>query len=95
MDEKIAKQLEKSTGCFQHSQTYQGHPVVCAAALEVQRIVEEEGLLANVLQMGDYLESSLKLRLEYHKHVGDVRGHELFWGVSFKTIVRISLMSRR
>lgn len=86
VNDKIVKQLEQGTGGFQHSQTYQGHPVACAAALEVQKIVEEEDLLANVLKMGDYLESSLKRRLEHHEHVGDVRGRGLFWGVSLSLL---------
>ncbi|KAM3421985.1 hypothetical protein BST61_g2362 [Cercospora zeina] len=30
--------LEKGSGGFVHSQTYQGHPVACAAALEVQKV---------------------------------------------------------
>ena len=82
VNDKIVKQLEQGTGGFQHSQTYQGHPVACAAALEVQKIVQEENLLDNVQEMGLYLEVSLKRRLESHKHVGDVRGRGLFWGVS-------------
>ena len=82
VNDRIVKQLEQGTGGFQHSQTYQGHPVACAAALEVQKIVQEENLLANVKEMGLYLETSLKRRLEHHKHVGDVRGRGLFWGVS-------------
>jgi adenosylmethionine-8-amino-7-oxononanoate aminotransferase len=82
VNDRIVKQLEQGTGGFQHSQTYQGHPVACAAALEVQKIVQEDNLLANVQEMGLYLEKSLKRRLEHHKHVGDVRGRGLFWGVS-------------
>jgi adenosylmethionine-8-amino-7-oxononanoate aminotransferase len=82
VNDRIVKQLEQGTGGFQHSQTYQGHPIACAAALEVQKIVEEEGLMANVQKMGAYLCDSLKRRLENHKHVGDIRGRGLFWGVS-------------
>jgi len=82
VNDRIVKQLEQGTGGFQHSQTYQGHPVACAAALEVQKIVQEENLLANVQEMGPYLEDALKRRLERHKHVGDIRGRGLFWGVS-------------
>lgn len=83
VNDRIVKQLEGGTGGFSHSQTYQGHPIACAAALEVQKIVEEENLLANVQEMGVYLSESLKQRLQHHKHVGDIRGRGLFWGVSF------------
>jgi adenosylmethionine-8-amino-7-oxononanoate aminotransferase len=32
------------SGSFKHGHTYQAHPVACAAALEVQRIIRREGL---------------------------------------------------
>ena len=31
-----------------HGHTYQAHPVACAGALECQRIIREEDLVANV-----------------------------------------------
>ncbi len=65
-------------GGFLHGQTYQAHPVACAAALEVQRIIAEDGLLANVRAMGDRLEAALLERLGNHRHVGDIRGRGLF-----------------
>jgi adenosylmethionine-8-amino-7-oxononanoate aminotransferase len=83
VSDKIVKQLEEGTGGFSHSQTYQGHAIACAAALEVQKIVHEEDLLANVRKMGVYLCDALKRRLEHHKHVGAIRGRGLFWGVSY------------
>jgi len=79
--EKVVRALEKGTGAFAHGQTYQGHPVACAAALEVQRIVREERLVENVAKMGALLERLLKHRLGGHPHVGDIRGKGLFWGV--------------
>ena len=63
--------------------TYQAHPVACAAALEVQRIIAEENLLANVQAMGALLERGLMERLGNHRHVGDIRGRGLFWAVEF------------
>ena len=64
--------------------------MVCAAALEVQRIVIEQDLLANVRQMGIYLERALRRTFKNHPYVGDIRGRGLFWGV--RTIL-ISLSS--
>ena len=60
--------------------------MVCAAALEVQRIVIEENLLANVKQMGIYLERALRQTFKNHPHVGDIRGRGLFWAVSARSI---------
>lgn len=79
--EKIVQAMDKGTGVFRHGQTYQGHPVACAAALAVQKTITEENLLDNVRAMGAYLEKQLRERLEAHPNVGDIRGKGLFWGV--------------
>ena len=78
---KVSDTLFKGTGAFVHSQTYQCHPVACAAAYEVQQIVKEEKLLANTVKMGTLLGALLKERLGSHKHIGDIRGRGLAWGV--------------
>ena len=79
----IADTLAAGSGAFKHGHTYQAHPVACAAALEVQRIIAEENLLANVRAMGTRLESALVERLGNHAHIGDIRGRGLFWAVEF------------
>ncbi len=56
--------------------------MVCAAALEVQRIIQEENLLSNVVRMGVHLEQALKEAFQSQPHVGNIRGRGLFWGVS-------------
>lgn len=66
-----------------HGHTYQGQPTGCAAALEVQRIIREEDLLANVRAMGGLLSMLLRERLGDHPNVGDIRGRGLFWGIEF------------
>ncbi|KAE8355961.1 PLP-dependent transferase [Aspergillus coremiiformis] len=81
--EKIVRTLDKGTGVFRHGQTYQGHPVSCAAALAVQTVIQEENLLDNVRIMGAYLETRLRARLGDHPYVGDIRGKGLFWGIEF------------
>jgi adenosylmethionine-8-amino-7-oxononanoate aminotransferase len=42
---KVVDVLSKGAGAFAHAQTYQGHPVACAAALEVQRIIQRDSLV--------------------------------------------------
>ncbi|RFU24292.1 hypothetical protein B7463_g12043, partial [Scytalidium lignicola] len=61
----------------------QAHPSACAAALEVQNIIHEEDLLANVRAMGSRLASSLQAKIGSHPNVGDIRGRGLFWSVEF------------
>lgn len=82
VSKKVVDVLDKGTGAFSHGQTYQGHPVACATALEVQTIIKEQNLIQNCHEMGQYLGKLLKTRLDAHPHVGDVRGRGLFWGVS-------------
>jgi adenosylmethionine-8-amino-7-oxononanoate aminotransferase len=81
ISEHIVNALDKGSGAFRHGQTYQGHPISCAAALAVQRVTKEQRLLDNVRDMGSYLESRLRSELGDHPNVGDIRGKGLFWGV--------------
>ena len=80
---RIMRALREGSGQFTHVQTYQGHPVACAAALEVQRIVHEDGLVENVARMGAKLATLLTERFGNHRHVGDVRGRGLFQALEF------------
>ncbi|KAF2204908.1 aminotransferase [Delitschia confertaspora ATCC 74209] len=80
---KVITAITNGTGAFAHGQTYQGHPVACAAAVEVLRIIQEHSLVDNVRRMGALLGRMLKQRLSTHDHVGDIRGKGLFWGIEF------------
>jgi len=75
--------LAEGSGGFLHGQTYQAHPVACAAAHEVQRIIRDDELVANVRIMGRRLGAALQERFGNHPHVGDVRGRGLFWALEF------------
>lgn len=78
---KIIEALEKGTGFFQHGHTYIGHPLACAAALAVQRVIERDNLLANVREQGARLFRRLGERFANHPFVGDIRGRGLFQAV--------------
>lgn len=77
-----AFQQGPSNSAFQHGHTFQNYPLGAAAALAVQKIIKEQGLLDNVREKGGLLEKKLKARLSDHRYVGDIRGEGLFWGVS-------------
>jgi adenosylmethionine-8-amino-7-oxononanoate aminotransferase len=77
----IVQAMGRGSGFFQHGHTYLGHPVACAAALAVQRVIERDGLLARVRQRGRLLQQQLLHRLGEHEHVGDIRGRGLFFAV--------------
>ncbi|WP_111878263.1 aspartate aminotransferase family protein [Paracidovorax anthurii] len=78
---RIVEAMSAGSGYFQHGHTYLGHPVACAAALAVQRVIERDGLLAKVRADGAYFADLLGQALGDHPHVGDIRGRGFFWGV--------------
>ncbi|HEY6431099.1 MAG TPA: aspartate aminotransferase family protein [Acetobacteraceae bacterium] len=80
---KIVEAINAGSGGFMHGHTYQAHPVACAGALEVQRIIREENLLDNIRVTGQRLETALIERFGNHRHVGDIRGRGLFWAIEF------------
>jgi adenosylmethionine-8-amino-7-oxononanoate aminotransferase len=81
MQDKIFTALAEGSGAFQHSHTFMGHPLACAAALAVQRVIRRDNLLANVRTQGAYLARRLNERFGNHPFVGDVRGRGLFQAV--------------
>jgi adenosylmethionine-8-amino-7-oxononanoate aminotransferase len=78
---KIFDAFSKGSGFFQHGHTYMGHPMAAAAGLAVQQVIRRDGLLANVVAMGNHLQRRLEERFANHHHVGDIRGRGLFRGV--------------
>lgn len=67
-----------------HGQTYSGHPVSAAIGLEVLRLYEEGGLLANGQASGAHFAAGLQGLLD-HPLVGDVRSQGLLAGVELVT----------
>jgi len=78
---RIVDAMAAGSGFFQHGHTYLGHPVACAAALAVQRVIERDGLLARVRERGRELQERMAQAFAAHPHVGDIRGRGLFWGL--------------
>ena len=80
---KVIDGLRAGTGMFNHGQTYQAHPLNCATALAVQRLIKREGLVERCKRMGVVLESMLRDNLGDKMYVGDIRGRGMFWGIEF------------
>jgi len=78
---RIVDTIRQGSGAFQHGHTYLAHPLACAAALEVQRVIGEEKLLDRVKELGKHLEHRLTERFGNHRHVGDIRGRGLFQAI--------------
>ncbi len=71
---------EDQVSYFRDISTFGGCTACATAAIENMKIIEEENLLANVVNMGSYLLEGLE-ELMVHPNVGDVRGKGLFAGV--------------
>ncbi|MBK5206539.1 MAG: aspartate aminotransferase family protein [Polaromonas sp.] len=81
VQQKIVEAMSSGSGFFQHGHTYLGHPVACAAALAVQKVIERDGLLAKVRESGARLQCLLRGTFGAHPNIGDMRGRGLFWGI--------------
>ncbi|MCX2721291.1 aspartate aminotransferase family protein [Roseibium salinum] len=78
---RIFEAFEQGSGFFQHGHTYMGHPMAAAAGLAVQEVIRRDGLLANVVAMGEHLADGLAKRFGQNANVGDIRGRGLFQAI--------------
>src|SRR5207244_6071246 len=86
VSERIYDAFLAGSGAFQHGHTYIGHPLACAAALAVQRVIRRDGLLDNVRARGEQLARALRARFGAHPHVGDIRDRGLFLGIELVAV---------
>ncbi|MEM8962644.1 MAG: aminotransferase class III-fold pyridoxal phosphate-dependent enzyme, partial [Acidobacteriota bacterium] len=61
--------------------TFGGNTVSCAVGLAVLDVLEEEGLQAHALAVGETLLAGFRRLMERHALIGDVRGSGLFLGI--------------
>ena len=64
-----------------HGSTFGGNPLACTAALTTLRIIEDEGLMRNAVEIGDLIRSQLGARLSGQAGVREIRGQGLMIGV--------------
>jgi acetylornithine/N-succinyldiaminopimelate aminotransferase len=64
-----------------HGTTFGGGPLACKLALEVLNVIEQDGLLAAVSELGDYLKNGIKALSPRHPSIGEIRGIGLMIGV--------------
>src|SRR5438309_7925004 len=62
VQDEIFQAVAHGSGAFQHTHTYMGHPLACAAALAVQQVIRRDNLLANVRAQGTHLSRRLRER---------------------------------
>ncbi|MDX1418176.1 MAG: aminotransferase class III-fold pyridoxal phosphate-dependent enzyme [Candidatus Promineifilaceae bacterium] len=73
--------IRQEMGDFNHGGTFSHHAVGAAAGLATLNIIRSENLVGNAERMGRFLGESLHRCLNHHRHVGDIRGRGLFWGI--------------
>ena len=88
MSERVSLGIRDNSGFWNHGHTYQSHPIACAAALAVQRVIQEEDLLSKAKTQGAKFgarlrESMLSPNNPARPFVFDVRGGGCFWAVEF------------
>ena len=64
-----------------HGSTFGGNPLAMRAGVETIRIMEEEGLLANAVKVGDHLKAGLQRELGSLTSLKEIRGRGLMMGV--------------
>jgi len=67
-----------------HGSTFAGQPLACAAALATLGVLEEEGLMARAVRVGDHFRSQLRaLQREFPENIAEIRGQGLMVGMEF------------
>lgn len=66
-----------------HASTFGGNPVSCAAALATLDVIEDEGLLAHVRELGDHTLERMRAFAEVHPALGRVDGLGFMIGMDF------------
>ena len=64
-----------------HGSTFGGNPLAMRAGVETIRIMEEEGLLANAVKVGEHLKAALTRELAGEKGLKEIRGRGLMLGI--------------
>ncbi len=77
----LFKESNDRDGYFRDISTFGGCTSGPAAAIENMRIIEDENLLENVTQQGEYLLGRLEELKDKYSIIGDVRGKGLFAGL--------------
>jgi acetylornithine aminotransferase len=75
------QEVADAFGPGSHASTFGGTPIVTAVAVEVIRILTQEGVLAHCRQVSHHFKTQLKRLASIHAVVQDVRGEGLLLGM--------------
>jgi acetylornithine/LysW-gamma-L-lysine aminotransferase len=77
----------------EHSSTFGGNPLSCAAGIAALKALTEDGLIENSEKMGKIFREGLEKLKEKHSIIREIRGKGLMIGVEMKFEVRDILMN--
>jgi acetylornithine/N-succinyldiaminopimelate aminotransferase len=64
-----------------HASTFGGNPLACTAALTTLEVIEEDDLIRNAMELGDFMRSLFKAQLAGLSDVRQIRGQGLMIGI--------------
>jgi adenosylmethionine-8-amino-7-oxononanoate aminotransferase len=80
MSKKVRDAIDKQA-MYNHGATFGGHPVAAAVALANIELIENEGMLENVMKLESHFGGRLQELADRHPLVKDVRGMGFFWAL--------------
>jgi adenosylmethionine-8-amino-7-oxononanoate aminotransferase len=83
---EIENVIKKYQGRLQHTTTHQAHSLSVAAALAVQKIIHQDGLMEHVNELGGYMRNILINELGKLEIFKDVRGRGLRFSFEYKNV---------
>ena len=76
----------------EHSSTFGGNPISCAAGIAALKSITEDGLVENSKKMGEVFREGLEKLKENHMMIREIRGKGLMIGIEMKFEVKDILM---
>ncbi|MCE9653615.1 MAG: acetylornithine/succinylornithine family transaminase [Nitrosarchaeum sp.] len=77
----------------EHSSTFGGNPLSCAAGIATLQALTQDGLIENSEKMGEFFREGLEKLKEKHPIIREIRGKGLMIGVELKFEVKDILMN--
>ena len=88
----VRPDILSSMGKGEHSSTFGGNPISCAAGNAALKALTEDGLIENSEKMGKIFREGLEKLKENHTMIREIRGKGLMIGIEMKFEVRDILM---
>jgi acetylornithine/LysW-gamma-L-lysine aminotransferase len=89
----VRKDILSSMSKGEHSSTFGGNPISCAAGIAALDSLTEDGLIVNSEKMGEKFRKGLEELKEKHTMIREIRGKGLMIGIEMKFEVRDMLMT--